>query len=270
MLFTLQVIKLSYSMRLKKIVQIIEYSNMALLIGLFIVVFALVSKANDGKFLVFEMLFAIPFILTFFFRKLLINIYLKKTLYPGIFYSVLDKMGLTQNLDIELSEDLLNEIYKPNYSTTQFLNDNNLKTEIGSKKIRLPFIGLSIGLAVLGIYYFSQKFKFQDNPLAFLIPLLFIGTNIYLWAKGKKQQSDNEPIAFFKENGLELPNFKLDWKDIYDWNYQAGGKNESDKIIINYYDTDKNIQEAIANLSDINIDKIDFLLLITHFKGKYG
>lgn len=216
------------------------------------------------------MLFAVPFILTFFLRKLIINIYLKKSLYPGAFYSVLDKLGLTRNLEITLTDDLLNEIYKPNYSTNQFLTDNNLKIEIGAKKIQLPFIAISIGLGLVGLFYFGQKFKFQEKPIIFIMLLLFIAMNAYLWTKGKKQQNDNEPIAFFKDSGLELPDTKLNWKDIYDWSYQAGGKNESSKIIINYYDSDKNIQETVADLSQINIDKIDFFLLMTHFKGKHG
>ena len=257
-------------MKLKRTIQIIEFSNTALIIGLFIGVLVFVSKAQDGKFLVFEMLFTVPFILTFFFRKVIINIYLKKSLYPGAFYSVLDKLGLTRNLEITLTDDLLNEIYRPNYSTSQFLNDNSLKTEIGIKKMQLPYIFISIGLGLVGLYYFEQKFKFQDKPIIFIMLLLFIAMNVYLWTKGTKQQNDNEPIAFFKHSGLELPDTKLNWKDIYDWNFHAGGKNESSKIIINYYDSDKNIQEAIADLSQINIDKIDFLLLMTHFKGKYG
>jgi len=257
-------------MKLKKTVQIIEYSNQTLIIGLFIGVFALVSKSGDGKFLVFEMLFATPFILTFIFRKVIINIYLKKSIYPGAFYSVLDKLGLSRNLDITLTDELLNEIYKPTYSTNQFITDNNLKTEIGARKIQLPVVLVCIGLGVAGLFYFGQKFKFQEKPFIFIMAILFVAMNIYLWTKGKKQQNDNEPIAFFKEKELELPNLKLDWKDIYDWSCQAGGKNESDKIIINFYDEDKNTQEAIQSLSEINIDKIDFLLLMTHFKGKYG
>jgi hypothetical protein len=257
-------------MKLKRTIQIIEFSNTALIIGLFIGVFSLVSKAKDGKFLVFEMLFAIPFILTFFFRKFIINIYLKKSLYPGAFYSVLDKLGLTRNLEISLTDDLLNEMYKPNYSTNKFLNDNNLKTEIGIKKIQLPFIVVSIGLGFVGLYYFGQKLKFEDKPIVFIMLLFFIAMNSYLWTKGKKQQNDTGPIAFFKDSSLELPNIELNWKNIYDWSYRAGGKNESSNIIINYYDADKNIQETVADLSQINIDKIDFLLLMTHFKGKYG
>ena len=83
-------------MKLKNTIQIIEYSNQALIIGLFIGVFAIVSRVGDGKLLFFEMLFAIPFLFAFFFRKTFINIYLRKSLYPGVFYSVLDKLGLTK------------------------------------------------------------------------------------------------------------------------------------------------------------------------------
>ncbi len=255
-------------MKLKKTIQIIEFSNTALIIGLFIGVFALVSKASDGRFFIFEMLFAIPFVLTFIFRQIFINIYLKKCMYPGVFYSVIDKLGLTEKIEISLTDELLNEIYKPNYSTNQFLNDNNLKTEIGSKKIKLPFIGLSIGLGIAALYYIGEKFTFQDNPLIFVTPLLFIGINIYLWTKGKKQQNDDEPIAFFRESGLMLFNTELTWKDIYDWHYQSSDK--SSKIVINHYDGSKNIHETIADLSHLDIDKINFLLLMTHFKGKHG
>jgi len=257
-------------MKLKRTIQIIEFSNGALIMGILIGGLALVSKAKDGKFLFFGMIIMVPLILTFFLRKLIINSYLKKSLYPGAFYSVLDKLGLIKNLDIALTDDLLNEIYKPNYATDQYLADNNLKTEIGAKKIQLPFIAISIGLGLVGLVYLGQKFRLQDSPFPFVIILLFIAVNIYLWTKGKKQQNDNEPIAFFKASTLELPDIKLDWKVIYDWTYQAGGKSDQAKIIINYYDPENNIQEAIANLSEINIDKIDFLLLMTHFKGKYG
>src|SRR5688572_31174666 len=104
-------------MKLKRTRHIIEYSNIALIVGLFIVVLSIVFRSNDGKFLVFEMLFAFPFILSFFFRKLIVKRKLRNTKYPGIFYSVLDKLGLTHNLEIELTDELLNDMYKSSLST---------------------------------------------------------------------------------------------------------------------------------------------------------
>lgn len=257
-------------MKLKKAIQIIEYSNLALLIGLFIGVFAIVAKSPDGKFLVFEMLFAIPLILTFFFRKVIVNAYLGRSKYPGVFYSVLDKLGLTHNLEIVLTDDLLNEIYKPTYSTNNFISDNDLITDIDAKKISLSFTLISIGLGILGLLYLGQKVKFQDNPTLFIAILIFVLINFFLWTKGKKQKNDDEPVVRFTEKSLYLNGQTFDWKSIYDWSYQAGGKNESNNVIINYYDNEQNIQETIANLASMNTDKIDFLLLLTHYKGKYG
>ncbi len=33
---------------------------------------------------------------------------------------------------------------------------------------------------------------------------------------------------------------------------------------------DKNIREADIRIDELNIDKIDFFLLLSHYKGKYG
>jgi hypothetical protein len=257
-------------MKIKRAIQIIEFSNAILILGLLIGLFAFISKAKDGKFFFLELFFAVPFILTFFFRKLIINIYLKRTPYPGIFYSVLDKLGLAHNLGITLTDDLLNEIYKPVYTTGQFLSDNNLKTEIGINKIKLPFIGLLIALSIVGLFYFSKQYTFKENPMIFVGLFIFIGMGIFLWIRGKKQQNDNDPVVIFTNTHLNLYEEKISWKDIYDWNYITDGKNESGKIVINYYDKEKSINEAMVSFSQIKVDKIDFLLLMTHFKGKYG
>ena len=91
-----------------------------------------------------------------------------------------------------------------------------------------------------------------------------------MWTKGKKQQDDTEPIVRFTEKGLFINDGILDWKDIFDWDYEAGGKNESSRIRINFYDKEKNIFETVADLGKINCDKIDFMLLLTHFKAKYS
>jgi hypothetical protein len=221
-------------------------------------------------FLFFEIVLAFTFILALFFRMAIVNIYLRKSKYPGVFYSVLDKLGLAENLEIDLTDNLLNEIYKPAYSTQEFLNDNNLITDIGEKKISLSLTAISAGLGIVGLLYVGQKTRFQDNPVFFIVLPVFILLNLYWWTKGKKQENDRAPVARFTEKGLYLNNQEFEWKSIYDWGYEPGGKNESAKMIINYYDPEQNIQEAIANLSSLNIDKIDFLLLMTHYKGKYG
>lgn len=259
-------------MKLKKAIQIIEYSNLLLLVGLFIGVLAVVQQSRDGKFLVFEMLFAIPFILTFFFRKIIVNLFLKKSKYPGAFYAVLDKLGLAHNLEIDLTDELLDEIHKPRYSTDDFLRDNDLITEIGSKKVSIPFPLIFCLLSLFAFLYLGKNGTFQNMPLLLIVFAGSVVVNFYIWVKARKSGSnDNAPLVKFNANGLFLTGGRrLDWKSIYDWNFDAGGKTRSAEITVNYYNEEGQIQDVDVNLSLLNIDKVDFLLLIAHFKGKYG
>jgi hypothetical protein len=257
-------------MKLKKTIQLIEYSNALLIAILLIGVVVLMSKSGEGKWLVLEALIFVPFILAFIFRKIIVAVYLKKTAYPGVFYSVLEKLGLSQNLELSLTDELLSEIYNPAYSTSQFLNDNNLKTDIGKKKVQLPLLPIITVAGLAGLFFLAQRIAVQRKPFVFIMGAIFIAANIYTWVKEKKQQNDNEPIVQFKKTGLELPAQKIDWQSIYDWQDHASDKNEARGILINYYDEEKNIREAAVDLSAIDIGKIDFLMLMTHFKGKYG
>jgi len=255
---------------LRKVIKIVEYSNLTLLFGLFAGVLIVVFNSDDGKFLIFELLFAVPFILTFFFRKALIRNKLGKTRYPGALYAVLDKMLLTHKLDIELTDEMLNEMYKPAYSTSEFLADNELETEIGEKKVSLAMPILSTVASVTAFIYFSSRINFGKEPFLLISFLAFVAISIFSWLKLKKQKNDGMPVLMFKETGLHFHKDVYPWKSIYDWNVQPGGRNESDYFIISYYDEAGNIHETFIHISNLNIDKIEFLLLMTHFKGKYG
>jgi hypothetical protein len=257
-------------MRLKKVIQIIEYANWGLIAGIFIGVIAFVSKAPDNKFIIFEMAIVVPLIMTFFLRKVIINTYLRKTKYPGVFYSVMDKIGLTRNLDIFLSDELLDEIYKPGYTTNEFLNDNNLVTDIGPKKTTLSYPGILVLLGT-GILVFAQlRAEPGNRTTLFIAGIGQVVIGIFLWTKIKKHVNDPHPVVKFEENGLYLDNRLISWRNIYDWNYQPGGDNDGAYVIINYYDEDRNIHETIVRLNTMDTDKIDFLLLLIHYKGKFG
>jgi hypothetical protein len=257
-------------MRIKRTIQIIQNANSILIIGLIVAGLSLFAKSQNGKLIAIEMPVAIIFVLTFFFRKLIVNYYLKKSKYPGVFYSVLDKLGMTHHLEIGLTDDLLNEIYQPTYSTNEFLNDNNINPIIGRKKISTWIVIFTIGSGIVGLIYLSKKIKFRDQPFVFIGLAVFIVIAFYAWRKLKRQRDDDSAYARFTEKGLYINDDMIDWKSIYDWSYEPGHENDTGKIVINYYDKDKNIQEIDASLSSMNTDRIDFLLLLTHYKGKYG
>jgi len=257
-------------MKLKRIIQIIQYSNYALLIGLLVVILAFVFKSPDNKVAIFEMLFGVFMIISFLFRKIMVAYYFKRTPYPGVFYSVLDKLGFMNALDINLTDELLSEMYNPAYSTEQFLKDNDLSAEIGKRKFDFPGTALIIILGIVGFVYFERQNDLKNKNLLLISCLAMILVGTYFWIKAKRDHSANEPIVRFTDSGLIITQTKIAWKDIYDWNYLPEGKHEPSYVIINYYDSSGSTSEERIALSELNSSRIEFYLLLTHFKAKYG
>lgn len=257
-------------MRLKKAIQTVEYSNLAIFIGLFIVVLSFVAKQKDDKVNIFLIVFALPFIFSFLLRMVLINSFLKKSKYPGVFYSVLDKMHLTENLEITLTDDLLNEIYKPSYTTQEFLEENNLKTEIGRSKLHFPIILLILAGSVFGLMYLGKTINIQDEPFSFILVIGLVIINIFFFFKEKKHQNDKHPIVRFEKTGLFVQDFLITWDTIFDWEYYQGGKDSNSLITIHYYNQNKMPAEYIMHIGELNSEKLEILILLTHFKAKYG
>lgn len=256
-------------MRLKTAIYIIETSYGGLgLIALFGIGASFFILKGDT--LVFTIILLLALLIVSFFVKLkLINLYLKRCKYPYEFLSVLEHLELTKDIQINWSEDLINGPQKSQLLTQQFLDDNNLVTEIGVKKIRVPFALIMIGISIVGLIYFSKQFSFQDKPIIFISSILLLITSIYLWAKGKKQQNDNEPILFFKDKGLLLNDTLYHWDKIKDWKHKGASENSSGEMVIIYKSVDDGDVKIKADLNKINIDRIDFMLLLTHFKAKY-
>ena len=257
-------------MRLKPALQIIEFSNLALIIGLIMCVISIATNSRDGKFFILELLIAIPFLLAFFFRLILINFYLKICKYPVVFLAVLDKLNLSNNLDIKLSEQAEKDFYKPTYPTDSFLLDNNLITKIGPKKSESFYIWITITIILIGLSQLASKTKFLQYPFPFISLLITLIICLYFLAKKKKQIDDINPLVQFTEKGICIKDDWIDWKNVFDWNYVPGCKGFSDQIIISYYDPDKNMLAKEIDLGFINSNKIDFILLLTHFKAKYS
>lgn len=258
-------------MRLKRAVQLILYSSLFLLIGALIILIALITKAKEGKFLIFEMGVAIPFILIFIFNKAFINLYLKKAKYPGVFYAVLEKLKLLKNIEPDITEEMLNEIYKPSYPTREFIADNKLNTVIRQKiSKKEPLILASLGACLVYYLYYSKRLGFHNKTQVILIILAFVILPFYTWIKSRKIADDDLQEIQFTPADLIFPDIKISWPKIYDWEYKEGGRGGIQEITINYYDENNNTTEFKYLLQGFNIDKIDFLMLMCHFKGKYG
>jgi hypothetical protein len=206
-------------------------------------------------------------IAVFFLKVKLINIYLRRCKYPNEFLSVLDQLKLMDDIQINWSND---GVRNSNDLTDQFLKDNNLATEIGKKKASIPFAITMVIFSTGGLVYFSQKDLNGGKELLMGLLTVSLLMSFYLLARGRKQQNDNEPILIFNRQGFFFDDIKIQWDKIRFWKYKDGHNDSKGYIVINYESANNSNEELNANLDDLNIDRIDFLLLLTHFKAKYA
>jgi hypothetical protein len=259
-------------MRLTSIIKIIQLSYGSMV---FVSLFGIGASFYFLKeeTLVFTIILLLALIIVALFVKLnLINMYLKKGKYSYEFLSVLEQLDLTGDIQINWSEDL---IYGPNKSeliTKEFLEDNELITEIGVKKINKKLLSLFsfvvIALPIFGIFYFKKKYTFQESPSIFISLGILLITGLFFLTKNKHSQNSEEVILAFKEKGLLLNGKLYNWINIKEWKYKVGSEHRSGVMEITHSNVEN--EKIKANLDNIDIDKIDFMLLLTHFKAKYG
>lgn len=239
---------------------IIGFLALAGIIGSFFVL--------KGTTLVITIIALLAVLVAIFFLKLkLINFYLKRCKYPYEFLSVLDQLKLMEDLQITWSPDGAGN---SNHLTKEFLDDNNLVTEIGKVKsnsfvlITLPFASL----AALGYVGYMDAFP-QKSVLMVLLALSLI-FGFYVLARARNRSYDRQPVLIFNEKALVFEDRKIAWNQIDSWKVKDG-RGESERYILIYFNEAGNaLQEIKVPLHELNIDRIDCLLLLTHFKSKYG
>jgi len=221
-----------------------------------------------GTALALTIIISLSVLIAIFFLKVkLINIYLKQCKYPNEFLSVLDQLKLMDDIQINWNND---GARNSSHLTVQFLEDNNLATEIGKRKTSIPFALTMVFFSVGALVYFGQKDLKEGKELLMGLLIVSLLMSFYLLARGRKQQNDNEPILIFNEKGFFLDDNKIQWDKIRFWEYKDGHNEGKGYVIINYESSNNNHEELKADLDNLNIDRIDFLLLLTHFKTKYG
>ena len=258
-----------YKMKLKTAITIIEGSYISLVITAMLGIIASFFLAKR-EYLVFIIVSLCALMVIAFLLKLnLIRLYLKKCKYPYEFLSVLEQLKLTNDIQINWG-DLINGPEKSQLYTQQFLEDNNLATEIGErKKNPIPLVLMLVGSSLFGLLYFSQKTSLKSQPVIFIMLGLILFSGLYLWSKAKKTENSDSPLLLFTGKGLTLDGITYHWNNIKTWIYEGGGENSKGQIVISYENAGGGYSLVNADLDLLNIDKLDMLLLLTHFKAKY-
>ena len=135
-------------MKIKTTLRLIDFSQSSLVIILVFSAVLVTSRARNGVALTLEFSLGSAGIILYLFRSVIVNRVLKKSAHPGLMYAVLEKLGYTQKLNLYLPDEMLDEIYKPSYPTSEFLAENDLPTEFGPE-LSFNEKGLRLGDEVL-------------------------------------------------------------------------------------------------------------------------
>lgn len=108
----------------------------------------------------------------------------------------------------------------------------------------------------------KASFQTQDFLLDNKLATEFKTTGNEYWKGGRATLT-------FEEKGLIYDNTIFEWDKIIRWKIIRENRDSAGTMEI-CYENGQNEKKLIVNLDDFEIDKIDFLLLLTHFKAKHA
>ena len=252
-------------MPVKTIVNRLEYSKLFFLPAMFCFLLPQLLKDHNSFFYALETILIITTILMLLFRLFFAPWALQRSEDPGLLYSTLETLDKTSLWFAQRYKP--EESYKPYFSTSQFLTENDLSPDIGYGKASAYLFPLLI-IPNLAAAWFVYARSHQ-----IWIAVAILGTNVFLvlqLAKRRRQALDPNPVISFTEQGLRIQDDNLPWKDIYEWQFVAGGKNERSKYVISYTNSETGIADKVVELPGLNTNRVDFLLLLIYFKSKFG
>lgn len=252
-------------MSIKTIVNRLEYSKYVVLP--IAICFALpgMIKVHNSLFYALETALVVFSLLTLLFRLFYAPWAMQRSEDPGLLYSVLTTLDKTSLWFAKRYQP--EESYKPWFSTSQFVAEYNLSTEIGYGRVE-PYVYLLATVLNLAVAWFLY-YRFHQLWVA-AIPLGSLVFFIFQLGKSRQRADDPTPIVSFTEQGLRIRDDNIAWKDIYEWRFVPGGKNEKAKFIISHANAATGIEDAVVEMPGLKTSRVDFLLLLIYFKAKYG
>ena len=254
-------------MKTKTAIRVIDNLNTGGILGLILLFISFLVKFKGTTVNIPLMVISLLLTCCFFIKNVLFNQFLKKVEYPGIMFAVLTKLNDTATSNLELTDDLLNEVYKPAHDKNKFLDDNNLKTEIGKSKFELPSAAFAFIFSMALFVFVSSTTSFTKEPLFYLGCLgLLIGNTFYFFSE-KKRYNDKTPIIRFEDKGIHLQDEFIDWKSIDDWKFVSGGKYTRAKVVLYYHGSRKDMKEATITPEELNAGYVDILMLLSFYRA---
>lgn len=249
-------------MNVKTNIRLIGHIRLFLLLG-FVLLFLAWASFNDNNSLhLIGLVSGSACILLFLSRNRLVVWSLKHSPHPVLLYAVLDKMGFTGGLHWSLADVYSGKIDSPEYSTSQFLADNDLDTDIGPRHARLNRV-LLLFLPSIGIFLYCLL---SDNLYSGTEILIggIVMIQLLILSNTKRKARNSDPVVRFTMMGLLYEGLLIPWQSIDEWEYIRDAHHHG-IMMIRYCDHQNAIQQTTIDLATLHTNKTDFLLLMTWF-----
>ncbi|GAB3358083.1 hypothetical protein GCM10027566_22390 [Arachidicoccus ginsenosidivorans] len=258
-------------MSVKNSIRFVEYSSVFVLCAFLLMVLSLVGTDDTQIHVNFYLLgvSAILF-LVYIFKDKIIYSRIKHSRYKNLFWQVLEKIHLSENILMEQpAERAVPKAQKQN-QVDSFIRENGLNTKIGTRRTHDYIIWATVGVYLLGVYAANLLLSLNasDTALIAILGLMCISFG-YLFGNYNFFRSGGIAMEFTPE-ALIVQDNSLGWDKIIDWQYNRRDSTNNSSVTIFYYNTFLEVQSLRIELFQLNIRKIDLVLLLSHFKETYG
>ncbi|MGF7232199.1 hypothetical protein [Arachidicoccus sp.] len=259
-------------MCVKNSIRFLEHSSFIAATGFILLVLACNGGDQIGGDLhLVTFAVSVVLILISLFKNSIIRYQLSRSEHKNLFYYIIERMQLDENFSFTNEQMRNASLNYRDYSTNDFLRDNSLSTQIGSRKSKSWRIIITYVVFLIGMLLISRIFSLDFDNCAMFVILGAIGIGYYfLFSDTKRGSSKEEPLISFHPSCLNIFNKKISWDNLLDWRYNEGGKDRNSSVTLYYQNANLDMKTINIELKTLNISKIDLVLLLSVFKEKYG
>ncbi|HTN35611.1 MAG TPA: hypothetical protein VL053_00975 [Arachidicoccus sp.] len=262
-------------MSIKNSIRFVEYSSVFVLGAFLLMVLSLVGSEDATVHINFWLLGASGVLfLIYLFKDKIIQFRVGRSKYRNLFWQVIEKIHLTENVVMEDTVQPGNQVTRLTGETSEgidnFIKENGLSTRVGKRRTQEFLIWTVIILFLLVIISVRQFFT-MDGSNTTLLLILGIMCIAFGYIFGNFRFGNVKEISIeFTQKALVIKDKSISWNSVIDWQYNRRDVTNNASITIFYFNTFLDVESINIELFQLNIRKIDLVLLLSHFKEKYG
>lgn len=260
-------------MSIKNSIRFVEYSSVFALCAFLLMVLGLVGSESSHQMNFWLLGLSAILFLVYIFKNQIIAFRLQHSKYRNLFCKVIEKIHLAENISMNSNAKpyaAMDSLEQRSGSMDDFIKENGLYTQVGKGRTQEGFVWTVIIVFMIVTLLVSKLFKFgADNTTLLIILGIMCITFGYLFGNYGVRKTKDISIEFTKES-LNINDHKISWINVIDWQYNRRDSTNNSSISIFYFNSFLDIQSETIELFQVNIRKIDLVLLLTHFKEKYG